>query len=483
MTAETKSAVETKQIAPSSSPVGAGKSGSEEIPKVPALIINAEAMRKTVDSISHGSTKTVLQATLVEALRLADNFESNRQDPFLAGEGLAAHQNAAKNLSELEALIIADRAKMKGPDTTSKGRAEAVFKHLEQACSTVRQKLKLQSTETALPPEPQWKMHRLRLEQTLFLESSLNTAFNEALESVAKRARTYSHPKSVFICYAWPNLKDDREAHLNWIQPFLKGLRKHLHDAGLATVKLDIMDGKPGGNIYEYMESARTSDFVLLIGTESLICRHEMGLSAVCTELVHIRRKRRDDKEAGKGERVFPILLSGDYSRAFPPEFDRYSTVDGWNEDHKTYFDHLCGLIPALYSTDKEAFEDIWKGFLEKLSLDQNTLVTKGLKEAAVEDMLSKETVKKKADEEASNRAARSLLGIPHAHTESKNGSAPVSAGAASTAASAAAATTADSEAQKSGGAGFFAGTAGAGAQAPEREQSAASTLSAKGNA
>jgi len=263
------------------------------------------------------------------------------------------------------------------------------------------------------------------------------------LTNTAEKGRDFRLPNGVFICYAWPDLK--KEKHLEWLQPFLKGLRQHLHQAGLALVKLDIVDNPPGGSIEEYMRSAQTSDFVILIGTESLLFKHEgSGISAVCTELVYIRRKREADHKAGK-HRVFPLLVSGIYPKAFPAEYDRYNTVKDWKEGPKTYFEHLCWLIAALYSTENEAFQEIWDKFLGSLGSDEKALVTGGLTQKGVEDRQLEEKNKKQADEEARDRAGRALLDLGAGSASGAAGAVPPTAGAT------------QSVAKLGKGAGFFA--------------------------
>jgi len=380
---------------------------SEISKKVPALKINFEELQKTVQRITHPPTQALLSETVAAVQKRVIAFEEDRVDPIFSS---SAYQHALKTLSDLEDLLVADQENIKGADTISKRRADGIFVCLKEAIDVVKKEITPTVTSVTTLPEPLGQNHRLRFDQQLLLRDPLHTKLKEMLKNVAKIGRDHHLPKSVFICYAWPRLEREQEKHLAWVQPFLKGLRQHLHQAGLTTVKLDIEDGPPGGNIETYMKGALTADFVLLIGTESLLFKHEgSGVSAVCTELVHIRRKREADSKAGK-HRVFPLLISGNYPEAFPAEYDRYNTVKDWKTGPQTYFEHLCWLIPALYSTDKEAFENIWAAFLQTLTEDEKVLVTQGLTQEGVLLQLAAEQQQKKAADQKRELVSHSFL-------------------------------------------------------------------------
>jgi len=381
----------------------------ETFKTVPALKIDFEILQKTVQRIAHQSTQAILNKMLAIVQKRVTAFEEDRADPIFSS---IAHQHALNSLLYLEGILATDWEKIKEADTISKRRAEGIFIYLKNAIDKVKKEIIPAVAPDTVQPEPLWQKHRLRFGQQLLLSGSLYIKFKEALEKVAKSGRDHHLPKSVFICYAWPRLESEQEKHLAWVQPFLKGLRQHLHQAGLTTVKLDIEDGLPGGNIETYMKGAATADFVLLIGTESLLFKHEgSGASAVCTELVHIRRSRDTDSKTGK-HRVFPLLISGNYPEAFPAEYDRYNTVKDWKAGPQTYFEHLCWLIPALYRTDKEAFEVIWAEFLQALTEDERVLVTQGLMPDQVLSQLAAEQQQKKAEDQKYESVSRYMLGL-----------------------------------------------------------------------
>ncbi len=173
-------------------------------------------------------------------------------------------------------------------------------------------------------------------------------------------------PPSVYFAYAWPTEKNATKEGA--VQAFLKRLRKHLLDIGFREdsntgVYFDRESNQIGENIYEQMRKAETSKFVLLFGTESLLEKHERGVHAVCTELIHILRKRRTDL-ASNAKRVLPILLTGDIEKSLPQEFERYSTVRDWRES--SYVDSFLHLIRRLYELPnrrdyKDRLRNCWK--------------------------------------------------------------------------------------------------------------------------
>ncbi len=160
-------------------------------------------------------------------------------------------------------------------------------------------------------------------------------------------------PETIYFVYAWPT--DSRYGKESWVQPFLINLHSHLEKAGFPTVWLDIDSNRYGANINDFMKSARSSGYILLFGTESLFDKFDMGISAVCSELVHILRKREEDIKNGN-RRVFPILISGDHRNSFPPEFERFCTIRDWRTKSYLYnfqqlFIELWGQAPKRYQS------------------------------------------------------------------------------------------------------------------------------------
>jgi len=376
------------------------------------LNLDFTAFRKTVDEIGHAEIKKIAKAMLNACELKTIAFNKDIQNPLMA-------EKLGEELIELENITINSAAAIKhaGGDITSLHRAEAVIDHIKKAYVAAKAKLTPSAvslaSETKTPTTAhRWQEYRLRLEQQLLMEdSSLTKAFHQALTAISQKGlKDHALPKSVLICYAQPDQQQPQDQHLSpWLPKFLSHLRDHLRAAGLTT-QLDTKDMPMGGNRYEYMKAAETADFVLLIGTETLLREHEKGLSPVCAQLVDINRKRAKDREARK-YRVLPLLLSGDYQTSFPPHYELYTAIEDW-KGSKTYFQHICRLVTTLYSTQEEAFKSIWETFLTATTQDQRLILEHGLNEKAVLDYLEAEKVahQKLATQQAA--ASRSMLGL-----------------------------------------------------------------------
>jgi len=371
------------------------------------LNVDFSALRKTVDAIDHAETKKIANAMLDACEKRAIAFNQDVQNPLMA-------TTLVETLTELEKVVMNDEAAIKraGGGSHSLRRAQAVINDVKKSCTVAKAPLTPSSAPT-IKIGPHWQEHRLRLEQQLLLgDVPLAKLFHQTLQQIAdKGRREHSPPNGIFICYAWPDAESEQDQHLQWIQPFLVGLRHHLHAAGLSSAQLDIQDGPPGGNIYDYMKGAESCDFVLLIGTESLLRKHEWGLSAVCTELVNIHRKRIADHKEDK-RRVLPLLISGDYQTSFPAEYELYNTVKDWKGAKTTYYQHLGWLVATLYGTTEIAFEEIWKKFLAMLTEGEQLVLQKGLIQDQVISRLATEQQQKKEEDKKRELSSRPLLGL-----------------------------------------------------------------------
>ncbi len=383
------------------------------------LKIDFNELKKTIQSIAHEAIRNILNDMCDDFEEKVKEFNQDLYSAFTSPETLR------ENLGELINLITNTHTEIshKGGDKTSTRRANDVLQHLqEQLTKTTKQPML--STATQLSAESKgstsqyyWQENRLRLEQQLLLDNSdFTNRFNQTLKAIRdKGRRNQSLPNNVFICYAWPDEKDETQKHLSWVQDFLIGLREHLQLAGISSVRLDIRDNPPGVSIYEYMEKARTADFVLLIGTESLLKKHHLGTSAVCTELIKINQKREDDRKANKF-RVFPLLISGDYRESFPAHYELYTTVKDW-KGTKTYFQHFQWLTAALYSTHEPAFAEIWNKFLLESSADEKLILNEGIDEKSVLEKLKIEQTEAEKKKAQQAQASRRMLKLEHIST------------------------------------------------------------------
>ncbi len=186
----------------------------------------------------------------------------------------------------------------------------------------------------------------------------LSRIFKDTLNNVKEEAKkqNWSYPNGVFISYAWPDpqLLEEQDLHC-CIQPFLTNLRQHLQLAGINKVLLDIKDCEHGESIYKFMtDNVTKSEFILLIGTESLLKKHTTGVYLIQTELAEIEKKRRKDSEQGKYN-VLPILLSGDFHTSFPSQYIGYTNISDWRGVQEHYVTCLQRLLERLYQQPSDA--------------------------------------------------------------------------------------------------------------------------------
>lgn len=260
-----------------------------------------------------------------------------------------------------------------------------------------------------------WQENKLRLEQNLLWgNTDLALKFEAVLKQIGKNAfRNCKVPDSIFICYAWPEHEDEQDKHLNWVQPFLSRLRDHLSAAGLSRTRLDIKDNKPGHNIVAYTAKAEEADFVLLIGTETLLRKHDNGVSIVCEELIKIKRKRINDKKA-KQFRVFPLLISGNYEDSFPAYFELYTTIRDFKSKKLSYVQNIQWLLRELYSGNENSFKTCWTSFLNSLSSEEQILIEPGLSKELVIRKMQAELEEQEKRKQEITRLGEVLLGLPN---------------------------------------------------------------------
>lgn len=252
---------------------------------------------------------------------------------------------------------------------------EGFLAPIDQECEYLFQALnqKEQEKERQREEKERKLSELLRDEQKkVYLNSDCFAFF---LQKLSEKIASETATPTVYFAYAWPS--EERVEDERWVQDFLKILQNHLKLGGIYSSFLDIVSNRYGANIYDYMKKTQTSDYVLLFGTQSLKDKHDQGISAVCTELIHIMRKRQKDLKKGLRQ-IFPILLSGNHQNAFPDEFERYIHVQDWrnggylNNFQRLYLE-LFGLNPEHYLRDvKELWNEALDAFPEeKLDIEK----------------------------------------------------------------------------------------------------------------
>jgi len=179
-----------------------------------------------------------------------------------------------------------------------------------------------------------------------------------------------------YISYAWPS-KENKEQEY-WVQPFLSILYDHLTASGIRVI-MDIRDNKPGDSIYQFMKQYHEGNYIILVGTESLLQKHySETVHAVQTELSIINNRfERDQMQFGQS-RIYPMLISGTLKTAYPEIYDKYRTVRDTRE--QGYIGTLKKLIDWVYESRiahfQMQYENLWRLFYQDYSgLSKNSSI------------------------------------------------------------------------------------------------------------
>jgi tetratricopeptide (TPR) repeat protein len=211
----------------------------------------------------------------------------------------------------------------------------------------------------------QLKTRHLYAEQSFISrEASLQQALLQHLERLKQLFEEPGHPNPrCYISYAWPS--EEKEEQEYWVQPFLYVLYEHLIAVGIRVV-MDIRDNKPGDSIYQFMKRYHEGNYIILVGTESLLEKHYSVMPrAVQTELSIINsRSAQDQKQFGQS-RIYPMLISGTLSSAYPERYQLYSTVrDARNLGYLGTVKNLADWIyEARISQIRDQYRALWQAF------------------------------------------------------------------------------------------------------------------------
>ena len=193
--------------------------------------------------------------------------------------------------------------------------------------------------------------------------------FIDTLKQVNNLRERTQAKVSCFLSYAWPSEERTYEC---WTQDFIIMFTQHLKAAGIHTY-LDVEDSQFGYNSYNHMEKIDDSHFVIVLGTQSLLDKHNIGISSVCVELNRVRARRYRDAVAQR-YKVIPIVLSGNMQSALPGEYERYMVVTSFIG--KSYTETLKELLRHLYSCGKnqDSYNKIWQNKQFPSLPDSNTV-------------------------------------------------------------------------------------------------------------
>ena len=235
-----------------------------------------------------------------------------------------------------------------------------------------------------LPDEPEPDAKVLQLAEQLKEEQQQahqTGSFIKALHAISELGRQRKAKVSCFISYAWASKDRPWE---QWVQPFLKTMCNHLKRAGV-QVYLDVNDSPEGNDSHHHMDRIADCRYVILIGTESLLDKFNLGVSSVCYELNLIRQRRRKDAENGL-YKVIPLVVSGTMDTALPADFERFTVIKTCGGQ---YVATLKDLLRQLYDygTQHQAYLSIWQTLVARHPAWFNQSDTLGFADFAIDSV------------------------------------------------------------------------------------------------
>lgn len=170
--------------------------------------------------------------------------------------------------------------------------------------------------------------------------SARRTAYETALVLVKSllRTRDDSINPTCFISYAWGTPEHER-----WVIQLAKDLRNADID-----VLLDRWNVVPGSNLDRYIEQIMDTNFVIIVGTPSLLQKYNSTASdpVLKAELEMVNMRLRQTTKYG--HTILPVLLDGDVNTSFPPQAQKLIYVDFKQTDQ--YFVQLFDMIWRLFN-------------------------------------------------------------------------------------------------------------------------------------
>ena len=314
---------------------------------------------------------------------------------------------------------------------------KALADELLVALARLLEKWKSENTEKIVDKDTIWKALRPYAEQQIRAFNSEVKAEVDALLGKLRviteknyRAKNFTvlsadkkHPEC-FISYAWP-LLPTQEFDESWTQPFIYQLVNDLRLAGI-NAKMDLTHSRLGHDSVAFMEKGiNEGDMVILVGTKSLHQKYsnekKFGAS-VRKEINLIIERQRINRERGRGDRIFPLILSGSLLESLPADFKSYTVTESFLD--QGYLSLLKKLLQRMYKNkDIDDAENVFIKSWELLESNEKCKpLFKGLPNAAVQQYYLQ---KVQADKENEKKAEQhglelvkglSVLSIPQSH-------------------------------------------------------------------
>jgi hypothetical protein len=198
--------------------------------------------------------------------------------------------------------------------------------------------------------------------------STMRPAVNSFLSDLQAwfRSERVAIPGGLFISYSWSEAGSKESS---WLQPFLRTLHSHLLLSGVEA-SLDVRSADARSNIFKFMEDRlAAAQYVVLIGTPSLLTKHQHRVSMLHEELARIRQKRARAALAGERSVVIPVNLSANHQRAFPAGYEGYTNIRDWpSRDYLTNLQELIGYVYDVY--ENPVYQQKWTEFFQRLKTD-----------------------------------------------------------------------------------------------------------------
>jgi hypothetical protein len=363
---------------------------SEEIKsrREPSLELSDESLHKLSDLIENKLLKQEIKQRLITMLEKTETIKRL----FKQQNAKIYYSTIYSYIQNIQRQIFHVKEKLRTSEHSDQVTVLKILKLIEEPYAQLRHDIELEwFVPASVARDLQWKSHALHCEQGLvYGDENINHKFSSILGKIGQlvdEKGTESINPTLFISYAWPTSQNQNQEY--WIQPFLQRLGLHLRAANINAI-LDIggsrLGGiKVGGDIFEFMEQAKNSDFVLLICSESLLDKHRNGHGnrAINEELNHIKSKREIDAKLGLN-RVFPVLVSGTEETSFPIAYKGYFAVqDLRGISYIQIIKLIIGWVHPI-NIEEPPFQRIWSEFTDQyeylLSPMDESLVNESLK-------------------------------------------------------------------------------------------------------
>lgn len=344
------------------------QSERKSVVKRDLIIVNYKEIREIHELIISDKIKNDLKQAYTVLKKKIDSLNEDILDPimFENKEGLREAMQAILNL--IKSYLV--QLESSSADKYCKDKAIEIIKIYGAAVESCKNKyfpVSKMLIKTKLT-EGEFRLRSQQIELESMIDplgkSSIYLTLNK-IQAKAKQRGALA-PK-VIVCYA-----GEAESNIEWTSTFSDILCRHLQAAGL---NITLMDPDTFSSATDYTKQFIESDFVFLLGTESLAEKYDSSNYFVRKMIEYILIKQESAHVKQKFS-LIPILISGD-KKSFPVMFSHLRYFNFLNSiDNKTYFDNLCELIALSYEENIKAFEQEISEFVFNIPEEFRGLIT-----------------------------------------------------------------------------------------------------------